>query len=283
MRSALYVPGNRQSMLQKAQNFAADILILDLEDSVPQQEKETARNLVRSMLPGMAVKGQGLIVRTNSFASGMTEADLKVIVCPELDGIMLPKTEAVNDVKDLDKLLTQLEKERGIRAGKLSIHALLETSLAIVNVNQIAFASPRLVSLAFGAEDYTRDMGIARTSDDTAIFYPRAAIAIAARAANIASLDTPYTAYKDEEGMRRDCEFARKIGFTGKQLIHPAQIELTHEIFSPAAEDIRKANKIVEAFDAAVAQGLGSISVEGKMVDKAIADRARQLITYHIP
>lgn len=278
LRSLLFVPGNRQNMLDKARPVAADVLTLDLEDSVPVAEKAAARNLVRASLAGMARPGRSAFVRVNSLGTGLTQADLEAVVAPGLDGISLPKVESAEEVERVDTALGTLEKARGMARGTVEIIAWVESARGLLEAAHIAHASPRVVGLALGADDYTLDMGIVRSESGDELFYPRSVIATAALAAGAAPLDTPYVNYKDEAGLVKDASFARQLGFKGKFLIHPGQIDAVNRIFSPSANEVEQACKVVAAFDEAVARGTAVTSVEGKMVDTPVAERARKLL-----
>lgn len=278
LRSLLFVPGNRQNMLDKARPLPTDVLTLDLEDAVPVTEKAAARNLVRASIASMARPGRSTFVRVNSLGTGLTQADLEAVVAPGLDGISLPKVESAQDVEKVDLLLGTLEKARGLTAGTVKMIAWLESARGLLEAQHIAHASPRVVGLALGADDYTLDMGIVRSESGDELFYPRSIIATAAMAAGAAPLDTPYVNYKDEAGLVKDACFARQLGFKGKFLIHPSQIETVNRIFSPSAGEVEQARKVVAAFAEAVAHGTAVTSVEGKMVDTPVAERARKLL-----
>ncbi|MBI4295162.1 MAG: CoA ester lyase [Chloroflexi bacterium] len=278
LRSLLFVPGNRPNMLDKARPVTADVLTLDLEDAVPLAEKEAARTLVRQSLSSMARPGRSTFVRINSLGSGLAPADLEAVVAPGLDGINLPKAESAQDVDRVASLLSALEKARGLEANTLKIIAWIESARGLLQSYHIVSASPRVVGLALGADDYTLDMGMVRSESGEELFYPRSVIAVAATAAGIAPLDTPYVNYKDEAGLIKDASFARQLGFKGKFLIHPGQAEPVNRIFSPSAAEVEQARKVVAAFDQAVARGTAATSVDGKMVDIPVAERARKLL-----
>lgn len=278
LRSLLFVPGNRAKMIDKAKSLPADALVLDLEDSVPIAEKEAARQLVRSSLPGLALKGQRVFVRINSLSTALTEDDLEGTVSPGLDGISLPKVESAEDVRKLETLIETLEEKRGLDRGHLKLIVEVETARGILNVFEVAGASSRLVGVGFGANDFAADMGIKRSQEGTELLYPRSMIAIAARAADVMALDGVYLDFRDEEGLIRDANLGRQLGFTGKFVIHPSQIEPINQVFRPSPDEIAEAQRVVTAFDAAVAQGAGSTSLNGRMIDIAVAQKARKTL-----
>ncbi len=267
LRSLLFVPGNRPNMLDKARPVTADVLTLDLEDAVPLAEKEAARTLVRQSLSSMARPGRSTFVRINSLGSGLAPADLEAVVAPGLDGINLPKAESAQDVDRVASLLSALEKARGLEANTLKIIAWIESARGLLQSYHIVSASPRVVGLALGADDYTLDMGMVRSESGEELFYPRSVIAVAATAAGWVAAAWGWAA-----------SFARQLGFKGKFLIHPGQAEPVNRIFSPSAAEVEQARKVVAAFDQAVARGTAATSVDGKMVDIPVAERARKLL-----
>ena len=278
LRTLLSVPGNRQKMIDKARHLPADVLILDLEDSIPRSEKAAARTMVRESIAGMALAGQQVFVRINSMASGLALEDLEAVIAPGLDGINQPKPAAAGDVIAVADTIERLERERGIEGGSIKLLPWVETAKGLLNAFDIAGASPRVLGILFGAEDFALDTGILRTEEGDELLYPRMTVVIAARAAGVAAVDTPYNNFRDEAGLEREAALARKLGFDGKFLIHPDQIEPVNRIFRPTDEEIERARQVVAAFEAAEAQGLGSTSLDGKMIDTPIANQARRLL-----
>jgi citrate lyase subunit beta/citryl-CoA lyase len=279
LRTLLSVPGNRQKMIDKARHLPADVLILDLEDSVPQAEKATARTMVRGSIAGMALEGQQVFVRINSMASGLAMEDLEAVIVPGIDGINQPKPATASDVAVVEDTIERLEKERGIAGGNIKLLPWVETAKGMLNAFDIASASPRVVGIVFGAEDFALDTGIMRTEDGDELLYPRTAVVIAARAAGVSAVDTPYNNFRDGAGLERKATLARNLGFDGKFLIHPDQIEPVNRIFRPTEEETERARQVVAAVEAAEAKGLGSTSLDGKMIDTPIASQARRLLT----
>ncbi len=287
LRTLLFVPGNRRNMIEKARHLPADVLVLDLEDSVPSLEKASARALVSDSLAGLAPerreekakqKGRKVFVRINSLASGLAQEDLESVVTPGIDGISQPKPSSARDVTEVEEIVARLESERGIAAGHVKLLPWVETAEGLLHAFEIASASPRVVGISFGAEDFTLDTGITRTEDGSELLYPRTMVVIAAKAANVIPIDTPYNNFRDEAGLINESTLARRLGFEGKCLIHPSQIEPVNSIFRPSPEEVDYARRVVAAFEAAVAQGFGSTSLDGKMIDIPIATRARRLL-----
>jgi citrate lyase subunit beta/citryl-CoA lyase len=279
LRTLLSVPGNRRNMIQKARDLTADVLILDLEDSVPQSEKAAARAMVRDSVEELANAGKKVFVRINSLASGLARDDLEAVIVPGIAGINQPKPAAASDVADVADIIERLERERGIEAGHIKILPWVETAKGILNAYQIATASPQVIGIIFGAEDFALDTGMLRTDEGSELLYPRTTVVIAARAAGVSAIDTPYNNFKDELGLIREANLARSLGFDGKFLIHPSQIEPVNRIFRPTDEELARARSIVAAFEAAEAKGLGATSMDGKMIDTPIANQARRLLS----
>lgn len=281
LRSLLFVPAHRSRFIERAPTAGADVVCLDLEDSVPWDEKPNARRLAKEAIPGMPRTGYLLFVRVNGLYTGLLEQELDAVVGPGLDGISLPKTESARTVQQVDAYLTGLEKARGLPVGQVKIIPWIETAIGLVNAYEICTASPRLIAASFGAEDFTTDMGIKRTKASKEIEYPRAAVAVACRAANVLAIDTPETDYADLEHLERDSRFALSLGYRGKYCIHPSQVEVVNRVFSPAPEEVEEARRIVELFEReGVAKGLAAIAVNGKMIDTPIYLRARRLLSW---
>jgi len=276
----LFTPGNNMRMIYKAGTLRADAIILDLEDGVPLAEKETARIFVRDSIEQVAAGGAQVFVRTNAFITGLAEEDLHWTVRAGLDGVVLPKVESRDEVLEADRLITTLEKERELEPGSLTLVPSLESALGVVNAYEIATASKRTVALAFGALDFTRDMGTSVSREGTELFYARSRIAVVARAAGIQAIDTPWIDIADQEGLIREAKAVRQLGFRGKLVIHPSQIEPVNRVFSPSEDEIEYARKVVRAFKEAEAKGLGAISLEGKMIDIANFRQAEELIAW---
>ena len=279
IRSLLFVPGNREDMLEKALALSPDVLVPDLEDSVPKDpaEKARARQIVSSMLSRLAEASPLVIPRVNSVDSGLMEDDLAAVVGPHIDGVSVGKIGIAEDVEAVSRTLARLERETALPDGKLALIPWLETASGVQNAFAICGASPRVAAVAFGAEDFSRDMGI-DPADSPEMAYPRSAVAVAAVAARVQPLDTPYVRFRDVEGLEADCRVALRFGFTGKFAIHPAQIEAINAAFAPSADEIERAGKVIEAYEEASRSGSGATSLDGSMIDEPVVARARNLI-----
>lgn len=281
LRTMLFVPGNDMRKIHKAGTLVSDAIILDLEDAVPLEEKETARIFIRDSLNLVGVSGAMVFVRVNALTTGLLEADLEFVVQEHLHGIMLPKSESPKDILELDQSLDRLELQRNLEKGSLRIIPLIETAKGLLNAPEIASASTRVIALAFGAVDYTREMGISLSPEGMELLYPRSRIAIVARAAEILAIDTPYTDVLNAEGLVQDTKMAQQLGFKGKLLIHPNQVERVNQVFSPTVEELEYAQRVVREFNQAKEKGIGAISLDGKMIDIANYRQAENLLTFH--
>jgi citrate lyase subunit beta/citryl-CoA lyase len=280
-------------MLQKAVGFETRWIIPDLEDSVPAAEKESAREIVAKHIPILAKAGKLLAPRVNSMASGLAEDDINAVVSNDIVGISIGKIGTVEEVHQVEKLLTAAEKRAGITPGRTLILPWLETAEAVINAYQICKSSERIRWAAFGAEDFSADMGISRTvdategdateensttTDEPGLAYPRSAVAVAARAAGVHVLDTPFTKFRDPEGLRADALLAKSIGYKGKLAIHPAQVEIIESVFKPTEAEIERAHRVVDIAAEAAADGRGAVSLDGEMIDMPVILRAQNVL-----
>ena len=278
LRSLLFVPGNTPRMLDRALGLRPDAFIPDMEDSVPWDEKANARAVTASYLPRAAETGVPVIPRVNSLDTGLLEADLEAVIGPHILGVSIGKVDNPQIAGEIEGLLSRLESEAGLSPGAIKLVPWIESAEAIVNAYAICRASRRIVAVALGAEDFTNDMEIERRDDDAELVYARSVIAVAARAAGVLALDTPYFAFRDPDGLRTNSLESRGAGFRGRFAIHPAQIDVINEVFSPSGEQIEHALRVIEAFEEAVAMGRGSTSLDGKVVDVPVVKRAQALL-----
>jgi citrate lyase subunit beta/citryl-CoA lyase len=277
-RALLFVPGGREELLEKAARYPADVLCLDLEESVLPEDKARARELVAKAIAALSAAGRTVQVRVNSIQSDETKADLAAVVQAGLSSVLLAKTQSPQDVRDVDVLLREQELAREIKPGTIELAVAIESAQALLRCEQISHASTRLVALMLGAEDFTFDMGVQRTRDGRELEHARAVIATCARAAGIIALDTPCTDIEDSEGLVADAERARAVGFAGKYVIHPAHIEPVQRVFSPSEAGVAQARLVLEAWEGAQAKGLGAVQLDGRMVDRPIVERARRVL-----
>jgi citrate lyase subunit beta/citryl-CoA lyase len=277
-RSLLYVPGNMPGMLQNIPVFQADGVMIDLEDAVPLQEKDAARLLARNFLHFYRERDKEMFVRINALDTPYGLQDLKVVLPALPDGIRLPKADHPEIVERLDTLLTEQEEALGLDIGHFRIIPSIESAQGVLDCVETAKASRRLVALAFGAEDYTASMEIDRTKSGEELFTARTRVVWAAKAAGIQAIDTIFSDVNDMEGLRAETELVKRLGFTGKSLVNPRQIDVVHEVFRPTPEEIQHALEVMEAIKRAREMGTGVISLKGKMVDAPVVTRAARTI-----
>jgi citrate lyase subunit beta / citryl-CoA lyase len=279
MRSVFYIPGNNDKMIAKAPTTPADIITLDLEDSVPPAEKPKARDMVRENLKLAGKGGSTVYVRINNWETLMTNDDLEAIVHEGLSGVCLAKTGGPDHVQRLEWKLEELERRRGLPVGKIAIQLLIETAKGVINAYPSAIASKRVNSLIFGAVDYTKDMRVKLTSEGVEQFYARSHTAVAARAAGCIAIDCPFVDFKNIEAFEKSTREGRQMGYEGRMLIHPTQIEPSNRIYSPAPDDVEWAKGVVKVFEEeGIAKGMAAVSYKGKMVDTPVYDNARTIL-----
>ena len=278
-RSLLYVPGNMPSMLQNVPLFQCDAVQIDLEDAVPLAEKDAARILVRRFLDTYKVRNKEVLVRINGLDTKWALDDLKMVLPGIPDGIRLPKADSPDVVERLDTLLTEYEEELGLDVGHFKILPSIETAMGVINAVFTARASNRLIGLAFGAEDYTATMEINRTKTGEELFNARMNVLWAAKAAGIQALDSIFADVNDMDALRAETELIKKLGFTGKSLINPRQIDVVHEVFAPKQAEVDYALQVMDAIKRAREMGTGVISLKGKMIDRPVVVRAARVLS----
>ena len=274
-RSRLYLPGNTPKLMLNAGLHKPDGVILDLEDSVAPVKKEEARLVVRNALRGINFYGAERMVRINQLPLGLE--DLEYVIPHYVNLILLPKCETADQVHAVDQKISQLLADTGFE-HPIYLMPIIESALGVVNAYPIASASERVAALAIGLEDYTADLGAARTQEGRESFYARTALVNAARAAGIQAIDSVFSDVSDMEALRSVVLESKSLGFDGMGCIHPRQIKVIHEAFAPTGEEIDKACKIVLAFDQATEEGLGVVSLGSKMIDPPVVARAVKTI-----
>ncbi len=273
----MFVPGNNPGMMADAHIYGPDSIMLDLEDSVTMAEKDAARLLVYNALKTIDYGNTEMVVRINPLNTPYGKKDIEAVVKAGVDVIRMPKTETADEVREVEAEIEKVEKEIGC-LGRTQIMAAIESTLGIVNAYDIAVASKRMMGIALGAEDYCANLKTQRTPEGTELLLARQTIVVAARAAGIDALDTVYSNLNDMETFRKEVELIKALGFDGKSIINPRQIEIINEVFAPKQKDIDKALTILDAIKEAEKKGSGVIAVNGKMVDKPVVIRAQRTI-----
>jgi citrate lyase subunit beta/citryl-CoA lyase len=272
-RSLLYVPADNEHMAKKAFSLESDCIIFDLEDSVAGDRKEIGRRILESLFIGEHLSGKEHMVRVNDIDSPFFSEDMRVVVKIKPHAVVLPK--ATEDaLVAADVLLSGLEKEFNLPCGEIKLIPLIETAYGVCRAYYIARKVKRVCAIQFGAEDFTRDMEIRRTSSGNEIFFARNEVAVACRANGIEAIDTPFTDFNDDAGLEFDCNIAKSIGMKAKTCIHPKQIGIINRIFSPDQSEIAYAVKIIDQANLPENQKKGAFQFEGKMIDKPVLARA---------
>ncbi len=275
-RSLIFVPGNNSRFLEKAKSLPADIVCFDLEDSVPEHEKQKARNLIKNALKERKKYSPAVYVRTNSPISGKIPIDLQEIVQNGIDGIVIPKINNSKELKKIENILSSLEKKRKLKP--IELIPSIESAEGIVNAYDIASNSKRVSALVFGVFDLLNDMGIEYTKQSDGAKYARAKIPIDAKAAGVLALDAIWQDIKDEKGLKSDCKIGKELGYSGKTIIHPNQISITHQSFHPNKTEIEWAKKVCTVYLKSSKKGKGATVVDGKMIDEVHYKRAKALL-----
>ncbi len=277
-RSLLYVPGNMPAMLQNIPVFKADGVMIDLEDAVPLSEKDAARVLTRNFLKTFRDRETEVFVRINGLDTKYALEDLQEVLPALPDGIRLPKADSPEVVERLDTLLTEYEERLQVEIGRFLIIPSIESAVGILNCVATARASRRIVALAFGAEDYTASMEIQRTRTGEELFSARTQVVWAAKAAGVQAIDSVFSDVNDEDGLRAETVLVKALGFTGKSLVNPRQIEVVHEVFRPTPDEIAHAVEVMDAIRRAREMGTGVTSLRGRMVDAPVVKRAARTL-----
>ncbi len=288
MRSLMFVPAHRERMVQRALGLGEfssgglDVAILDLEDGVPAGSKDEARRIVADVLSQASPGGAGPLryVRIRRSLGDEGAADLDAVVRPGLDGIMAPKVHRADEVAWLSDELDAHERRAKMPLGAVRIIPSIESAAALLEAPRIAAAAVRVVGLAFGSEDFALDLGLptTRKAEALELLYARSATVVAATAAHKMSFDGIFPDIRDAAGLRADSLRARRLGFTGKTLIHPGQIDAVNEVFSPTAEEVEHARRVVAAYDAGTERGVGAVALDGQMLDAPVVERARRIL-----
>lgn len=275
-RSLIFVPGNNPRFLEKARNLQADIVCFDLEDSVPDNEKAKARNLIKNALKERKSFESPIFVRTNSPLSGKIPSDLKEIVQKGIDGIVIPKVNNTKELKKIEKSLSSLEKSRKLKP--IQLIPSIESAEGVVNTYNIASYSKRVSAVVFGVFDLLNDIGVEYTKNSEGEKYSRSKIPVDAHAAGVAAIDAIWQDLKDTKGLEKDCKLGKSLGYGGKSIIHPDQIPIAHKLFYPSKTEISWAQKVCTEYEKSTKKGRGATTVDGKMIDEVHYKQAKALL-----
>lgn len=277
-RTMLFIPGNNPGMIQDAHIYGSDSLVFDLEDAVPLREKDAARMLVYQALKTIDFNERELVVRINPLHLPFGRQDVEAMVRAGAQVLRMPKTETARDVALLEELIGSVETSAGLAPGSVGIIAAIESALGVINACEIARASRRLLALAFGAEDFAANLKTSRSREGVELLQARSQIILAARATGLDAIDTVFSDLNDPEGLLAETRLIKQLGFDGKSVINPRQIQLVHQVFAPSAAEIEQAKKIIIAAREAETRGSGVVSLDGRMVDRPVVLRAQRII-----
>ena len=278
MRTSLYAGGTSPVKMIQAGFYNEDCLVYDLEDSVSADEKDAARFLVYNAVKYQRPQGKYILIRVNGIYSEYLDEDLEAAVRAQPDAIRIPKVEYASEVEKIDAKITASEEKAGLPVGKIQLWCNIESYQGVLNAREIAKASPRVAAMALGAEDFTASMSAQRTKPGWEIFYARNAILMACREAGISAQDAVFSDINDQDGLHRDLEMTRTLGFDGKTCVHPRQIDEVNACFTPSPKEIRNAQRVLEALEEAAQRHTGVCTLDGGMVDKPMELRARSTL-----
>lgn len=276
-RSLLYVPGSSLKKMNKALSLNADSIIFDLEDSVSLQEKDQARKNVAEFILKAKGIGKEILVRINDPKSFFGIEDILKIVPKRPDALIIPKADE-NNMITADNMINAIESSFGLEKNKVKMIPLIETTYSITNAYKILSLSKRINGVQFGAEDLTMEMNIKRTRRGDELWYARSMLIFAGRALELDIIDSPFTDIEDERGLIDETTKINELGMTGKTCIHPAQLSVVNNIFNPRLEDVEYARRVVEYYETSIKKGKGAFSLDGKMIDNPIVERAKKMI-----
>lgn len=277
-RTSLYASGSSPAKMLEARFYNQDCIVYDLEDSVAPAEKDAARFLVYQTVRYHRPTDKYVMIRVNGLYSEYLEEDLQASVRARPDAIRLPKVEHAEEVHRIDARITEIERTAGIEVGSIELWCNIESVLGAVHAQEIAAASPRVAALALGAEDYTASLGALRSKTGHEIFYARMQVLQACRLAGISAQDAVFSDFNDPEGLQEDLKMTRGLGFDGKTVIHPRQIDAVNAAFTPTWKEIRHAQTVLDALEEGERNHTGVVVVDGSMVDKPMERRARTVL-----
>ena len=277
-RTMMFVPGNNPAMVKDAGIYGADSIMLDLEDAVSLSEKDAARMLVYNAIKTVDFGGEEIVVRINGQDTPFYDEDVKAMVKAGVDVIRLPKTESAAMIKKLVSDMEKAEQEYGVEKGSIGVMAAIESAKGVLNAPEIATSTPLMMGLAVSGEDYTADMHTHRYPDGRELEFARNMVLQAARAADVYAFDTVFSNMNDTEGFYRETNYIYELGYDGKSLVNPRQIPMVNKVFNPTKDEIENAQAVQNAIREAKAKGSGVISMNGKMVDKPVVEKANRVI-----
>jgi citrate lyase beta subunit len=277
-RALLYMPGDDRRKIEKATTLGVDCICMDMEDGVAITRKTEARAVIAQAMKELDFGKSERCIRINSFGSGFEKFDLAAALATNPDSIVVPKIESARQVKETSEYIEMYELSARLAPGSLRMLVGVETAKGILNLKEIAEADKRLEAIIFGAEDFAASIGATRTKESTEVLYARSAVVTACAANELQAIDMVYIDFRDAEGLRAEAQEGARLGFSGKQIIHPNQVEAVQEAFTPSEEAIEYAQRVVRAFSASQKEGKGAFALDGKMIDMPLLKNAQKVL-----
>ncbi len=277
-RSVLFMPGDNARKIEKAAQLPCDCVAIDLEDGVAPSQKAVAREVTAAALRGTDFGARERLVRLNPVSSDLYSDDLRETLLANPDGYILPKVETPDDVREISHRMDKIAIGLGVLASQVRLWAVIETALGLMNLREIAQASPRLTALMFGAEDYAASVGATRTERGEEVLYARSAVVAAAAAYGLDAIDIVRFDLADPAGLEAECRLGRQLGYTGKMAIHPGQLDVINRAFAPSPDEIARAAQIVSAAEQHRAAGIGAFALDGRMIDAPVVKSAENVL-----
>jgi citrate lyase subunit beta/citryl-CoA lyase len=277
-RSMFFTPGGNEKMMSKALLSEADSIIIDLEDSVAPQSKKEAREYVKEFIQRSDFRDKEVVVRVNSLKTEYGREDFESIIQAQPHSMVIPKSESGLEMKELDNFMGDLEKRYNLPVREIGIIPLIETPAGVINVDEIAMSTPRVSGVLFGAGDFIRETRGEITKERLELYFPLMKIVIAARAAKIDAIDTPYFDVRDSEGCEANARQAKLMGYDGKAAIHPFQVDVINKVFTPTSEEVQRAKKVIEVYQRAEAEGKGAVQIDGQLIEHVHVTIAKRVL-----
>jgi citrate lyase beta subunit len=277
-RALLYMPGDDRRKIEKAATLGVDCVCMDMEDGVAISQKMEARAVIAAAMKELHFGNSERCIRINSLGSGFEKFDLAAAVATNPDTVVVPKIETAQQVRTISEYIEVYERSSKMPVGSIRMLVGVETARGVLNLKEIAGADRRLEAIIFGAEDYAASLGATRTREATEVLYARSAVITACAANDLQAIDMVYIDFRDVEGLRAEAEQGARLGFSGKQVIHPNQVAPVQEAFTPSSEAIEYAQRVIEAFTASQREGRGAFALDGKMIDMPLLKNAQKVL-----
>lgn len=277
-RALLYMPGDDRRKIEKSTTFGVDCICMDMEDGVAMTRKVEARSVIAQAMKDLSFGSSERCIRINGIGSGLESFDLVAALSAYPDSIVVPKIESAEQVKWVTERIEAFEQSSNLKSGSICLLVGVETAKGVLHLKEIAESDQRLQAIIFGAEDFAASIGAKRTNDATEVLYARQAVVTACAANDLQAIDMVFINFRDNEGLRVEAEQGAGFGFSGKQIIHPNQVAIVQEAYTPSADAIEYAKRIVESFETSQREGKGAYALDGKMIDMPLLKNAQKVL-----